>query len=74
MVSSNILFILTKFGLFLNIAGTIMIASSFGRNPADAHQLDEKGRKIYFASFRHPQIFYWGLALIILGFILQILA
>jgi hypothetical protein len=48
-----------------------MIAFSFGKNLANAHQLDDKGRKIYLASFRYPKLFYWGIGLIILGFILQ---
>lgn len=72
MATSNILFIFTKIGLILNIIGTIMLAFSFGKSRADAHQLDDKGRKIYLASFRHPRLFYWGLVLIILGFILQL--
>ena len=66
--------ILAKLGLVLNIVGTVMIALSFGKNLADAHQFDEKGRKIYLASFLHPKLFTWGLAIIILGFVLQIVA
>ena len=63
----------TKIGLVLNIVGTLMIALSFGKNLADAHQLDEKGRKIYLASFLHPKLFYMGLTLIIFGFIIQLI-
>lgn len=63
-----------KIGLFLNIVGTVMIALSFGKNLADAHQLNEKGRKVYIASYLHPKLFKLGLAIIILGFILQIVA
>jgi len=72
MDTSNILFIFTKTGLILNLVGTIMLALSFGKNLADAHQLDEKGRKIYLVSFRHPKLFYCGIGLIILGFLLQL--
>jgi hypothetical protein len=63
-----------KIGLLLNIAGTIMIALSFGKNLADAHQVDRKGRKVYVASFLHPKLFFWRLILIIIGFILQFIA
>jgi hypothetical protein len=72
MDTANILYIFTKTGLVLNIAGTIIIAFSFGKNLADAHQLDDKGRKIYLATFRHPMLFYCGLVLVIIGFILQL--
>jgi hypothetical protein len=64
----------TKIGLFLNIAGTVMIAFSFGKNLEDAHQFDRKGHKVYLASFLHPKLFCWGLILIIIGFILQLIA
>ncbi len=65
---------ISKIGLVLNIIGTLMIAFSFGKNLADAYQLDKKGRKIYLASFLYPKLFNWGLILIILGFILQLMA
>jgi len=51
-----------------------MIALSFGKNLADAHQLDEKRRKVYLASFLHPGLFRWGLVIIVAGFILQFIA
>ena len=57
----------------MNMLGTLMIAFSFGKNPADAHQA-EKGRKVYLASFLHPKLFYWGLGIFILGFFMQFLA
>lgn len=50
-----------------------MVALSFGKNLANAHQLDRKGRKVYLASFLHPKFFFWGLTLIIIGFILQLI-
>ncbi len=65
---------LARLGLFLNIAGTVMIALSFGRNLEDAYQSDKKGRKVYLASFLHPKLFSRGLILIVLGFILQLMA
>ncbi len=61
----------TKWGLLLNIVGTIMIAVSFGKNLADAHQRDEKGRKVYLASYLYPKLFKWGLGFIGVGFVLQ---
>jgi hypothetical protein len=57
-------------GLILNIAGTLLISFSFGKNLAEAHQIDDKGRKIYLASFLHPQWFKWGIALLGIGFLL----
>lgn len=63
-----------RLGLALNILGTIMIALSFGKNLADAHQLDENRRKVYLASFLHPRLFRWGLVIIVVGFILQFIA
>ncbi len=65
---------LSRFGLFLNLAGTIMIAFAVGKNLADAHQLDKKGRKVHLASFLHPKLFTCGLVVIILGFVLQLMA
>ena len=74
MQTAQMLLILAKFGLILNVVGTIIISLSFGKNLAGAHQLDGEGRKIYLASFLHPRLFKWGLALIIVGFILQLVA
>lgn len=62
---------LTRWGLLFNIVGTIMIAKSFGKNPENASQNDEKGGKIYLASFLHPKLFTWGMVIIIFGFVLQ---
>jgi len=59
-------------GLILNLAGTLMIAFSFGSNLADAHQLNFRGRKVQLASFLHPRLFWLGLILLGLGFVLQI--
>lgn len=67
-------FIWHRFGLILNFPGTVMIALSFGKNLAEAHQIDDKGRKIYLASFLSPKLFRWGLFLLIIGFLLQIIS
>ncbi len=60
----------TRLGLLLNVVGTVMIAFSVGKNPGDAHQI-VKGREIYLASVLRPKLFYCGLVVIIVGFVLQ---
>lgn len=60
-------------GLILNLFGTVMIALSFGKNLAEAYQIDDTGKKIYLASFLSPKLFKWGLILLIIGFLLQII-
>lgn len=65
-------FAFTKAGLVLNMFGTFMVAISFGKNIADGHQTDKKGRKTYLASFLHPKLFYTGLSLLGIGFLLQL--
>lgn len=64
---------LSKIGLILNLIGTVMVAFSFGKNPEEAHSEDEKGNKIYLASFLSPRLFKSGLALIFIGFLLQLI-
>ena len=66
-------FIWPRLGLVLNLIGTLLIAFSFGKNIEKAHQVDDKGRKIYLASFLHPRMFKLGMFLLILGFLLNIL-
>lgn len=63
-----------RFGLLLNVVGTVMIAFSFGKNIEDAHQIEKQGREVYLASFLRPKLFRWGLVIIILGFVLQFIA
>ena len=65
---------LSRIGLVLNLAGTVMIACSFGKNLGQAYQNDQKGRRIYLASFLYPSLFRWGLAAIAVGFLLQFVA
>ena len=62
-----------KSGLLLNLVGSILIALSFGKNLGEAYQKDAKGRKIYLASFMSPMMFKWGIGLLVLGFLVQIL-
>ncbi len=60
----------TKWGLLLNVVGTIMIAISVGKNPGDVNQIVER-REIYLASVLRPKLFYCGLFIIGFGFVLQ---
>ncbi len=64
----------SKFGLILNMAGTIMVAFSVGKNPEGAHSNDKKGRPVYIASVLRPKLFYFGLIIMGLGFLLQFIA
>jgi hypothetical protein len=66
-------FIRSKMGLVLNFVGTLLIAISFGRNLEDAHQVDDKGRKVHLASLLRPRAFRFGIILVILGFLLQLI-
>ncbi len=63
--------LITFVGLFLNLVGTIMVAFAFGKNPGEAHQEDEKGRKLYLASFLRPNMFRVGLVVLGVGFAMQ---
>ena len=66
--------ILNRAGLILNFLGSVLVAFSIGANLADAHQLDEKGRKVQLASFLHPLWFRLGLLLLAVGFIVQLVS
>lgn len=65
---------IVEIGLVFNIVRTFMIAFSFGKNLGDAYQLDKKRRKIFLASFLYPKLFKLGLALLTIGFFLQLSA
>jgi hypothetical protein len=65
---------LNKIGLIFNIVGTLMIALSFGKNLEDAYQTNNKGQKVYLASFLRPKIFWFGILFLLLGFIIQLIA
>ena len=65
---------IVRIGLVLNLLGTLFVAFSFGQNLEEAYQEDEKGRRIYLASFLHPTLFNVGLILLGLGFVLQLFA
>jgi hypothetical protein len=59
-------------GLVLNLIGLILIAMSFG-SITETPQADARGRRIYPASFLYPRFFQWGIMLLIIGFLIQIL-
>jgi len=65
---------LNKVGLTLNIIGSLCIAFSFGKNLAGACQVDKNNKKIFLASFLHPCLFKSGIALMIFGFLLMLIA
>lgn len=73
MINSIQLFIWDKLGLLLNLIGTILIAFSFGKNLGEAYQEDNRGGRIYLASFISPMAFKCGIGLVIIGFLLQII-
>jgi hypothetical protein len=64
---------LSPIGLTLNFAGTLMMAFSFGKNLAEAHQV-VKGRKVYLASFLYPHLFRAGIGILSAGFFIQAVA
>jgi hypothetical protein len=68
-------FVCLNGGGILSIIGTILVAISFGPFPqkdAAPHTFDNHGGKKYIAYFNYPKMFYLGLILLILGFILQL--
>jgi hypothetical protein len=59
-------------GLSVNLIGSITIACSVRENPGGANQMVD-GKKIFLASV-YLRTFRWGIFLLILGFVIQILA
>lgn len=62
--------IISIVGLVVNLLATLLIAFSFGKNIGNANQWDEKGRKVYLASFLHPKGFTIGIILLFVSFFL----
>ena len=60
-------------GLILNFVGVIMIAFSLGKDLSGSYREGDKGEKLYLAFFLYPRLFRWGMASLILGFLLQII-
>ncbi len=63
--------ILSNLGFVFNFVGCILIALSVGKHPHDAHTtyLD---KKIPMAVITSTSFFWWGLSLMIAGFIISI--
>jgi hypothetical protein len=61
---------LNQLGLVLNIVGSLLIAISIGKNPANANIQTAGAKKVYLASFNHPTLFRVGFYLLVFGFIL----
>jgi len=61
-------------GLILNFVGMVLIAISFGGTVEAAQQTDTQGRKIYLTALLHPRVFLFGLSILALGFLLQIIS
>src|SRR6266545_2535839 len=61
-------------GLIVNFVGIVLIAISFGGTVEGAQQTDSQGRKIYLAALLHPRVFLFGLSILGLGFLLQIIS
>jgi hypothetical protein len=59
-------------GLVLNLIGLILTAMSFG-SITETPQTDARGRRIYSAFFLYPRLFQWGIILLVIGFLIQIL-
>jgi len=76
---------MNRAGLFVNVAGSILIALSFGKPESEAYQDVERHwlaktigmsptRRQSLAAFTHPVALYTGIALVILGFSLSLCA
>jgi hypothetical protein len=76
---------MNRVGLFLNVAGSILIAISFGKPESEAYQSIERHwlakaigmspvRKQSLAAFTHPLALRIGIVLVILGFVLSLSA
>jgi len=61
-------------GLILNFVGMVLIAISFGGTVEAAQQTDSEGCKIYLAALLHPRAFLFGMTILGLGFLLQIIS
>lgn len=64
-------YVLPRLSPSLNFVGTILVALSIGRNPAQAHT-GAPGREIYLASVLHPLAFRIGLGMIAVGFLITV--
>lgn len=63
-------FLSINIGLILNIIGTIFVACSFGPFPDKKAAPSTDGT--YIAYFNYPKLFWAGIALLTIGFVLQV--
>jgi len=68
-------FLYENIGTILNLLGTVMIAFSFGTFPGGedvAYTTTDNGKKKHIAYFNYPILFWAGIIILSLGFILQL--
>jgi uncharacterized membrane protein YidH (DUF202 family) len=63
-------FICNNLGLILNIIGALLLAFSFGPFP-EKESAPTTGDK-YIAYFNYPVLFWTGVVLLVLGFVVQL--
>ena len=61
-------------GLVLNFAGVVLIALSIGKPRVSGLFADDRSKITHLAVINHPWLFWFGLAIIALGYLLQIVA
>jgi hypothetical protein len=60
-----------KIGTAISFAGTLMLAFGIGDSPPGVYQ-ETKGGPASFAHISHPALLFWGVALLAVGFLLDI--
>ena len=63
---------LAQFSIIVSFIGALFLAFSVIKNPREAHQMDDRGRKLYLASVVLSK-FRIGIWLLVAGFVLQLL-
>ena len=63
-----------RIGLMLNFVGTIMMAFSIGKSTVGTEEVDDKGRHVSTASFRHPTLFRTGILVLSAGFMISLIS
>ncbi len=63
--------LLSQFGLVFSVVGSLLVAFSVIKNPGESYD-EIGGKKVYYASILLEK-FKWGIRLIVLGFIVQLI-
>jgi len=65
---------LEDIGLLVNLAGSVLLVISIGKFPKEfgGSTTGEDGKPYHFAYFLHPRMLKFGLCLLVLGFLFQI--